>query len=42
VRTDGGAYLAGPVSISDDDHDNCVADIIAREPICRGGNWLDP
>ncbi len=42
VRTDGGAYLAGPISVSDNDHDNCVADIIAREPICRGGNWLDP
>jgi hypothetical protein len=42
VRTDGGAYLAGPVPVSDSDHDNCVADIIAREPICRGGNWLDP
>ena len=42
VRTDGGVYWAGPISISDDDHDNCVADIIAREPICRGGNWLDP
>jgi hypothetical protein len=42
VRTDGGAYLAGPISVSDNDHDNCVADIIAREPNCRGGNWLDP
>lgn len=42
VRTDGGAYLAGPEPISDEDHANCVADIIAREPICRGGNWLDP
>lgn len=42
VRTDGGAYLAGPEPISDEDHANCVADIIAREPICRGGNWMDP
>lgn len=42
VRTDGGAFLEGPVPISDEDHSNCVADIIAREPICRGGNWLDP
>jgi hypothetical protein len=28
--------------ISDADHQACVADIIALEAICRGGNWLDP
>ena len=42
VRTDGDAVLAGPLPVSDEDHAACVADIIAREPICRGGNWLDP
>ncbi len=42
VRTDGDAFLAGPLPVSDEDHAACVADIIAREPICRGGNWLDP
>lgn len=42
VRTDGGAFLTGPTPVSDEDHAACVADIIDREPICRGGNWLDP
>ena len=42
VRTDGDAFLAGPLPVSDEDHAACVDDIIAREPICRGGNWLDP
>jgi hypothetical protein len=42
VRTDNDAFLAGPLPVSDEDHAACVADIIAREPICRGGNWLDP
>ena len=42
VRTDGDVYLAGPEPVSDEDHSSCVADIIAREAICRGGNWLDP
>ena len=42
VRTDYGAFLAGPEPVSDEDHAACVEDIIAREPICRGGNWLDP
>lgn len=42
VRTDGNAFLAGPMPVSDEDHAACVEDIIDREPICRGGNWLDP
>ena len=42
ARTDNDAFLAGPLPVSDEDHAACVADIIAREPICRGGNWLDP
>ena len=42
VRTDGDAFLAGPFPVSDADHAACVDDIIAREPICRGGGWLDP
>jgi len=28
--------------ISDADHQACVAEIIAQEAICRGGNWMDP
>jgi hypothetical protein len=28
--------------VSDADHQACVAEIIALEAICRGGNWLDP
>ena len=42
VRTDSNAFIAGPLPVSDEDHAACVADIIAREPICRGGSWLDP
>jgi hypothetical protein len=28
--------------VSDADHQACVAEIMALEAICRGGNWLDP
>lgn len=37
-----GVFLETPIPVSDEDHMACVADIIAREAICRGGNWLDP
>lgn len=37
-----GVFVAPPIPVSDEDHMACVADIIAREAICRGGNWLDP
>ena len=40
VMSDGDAYLAGPITISDADHLACVIDITEREVICKGCNWL--
>lgn len=37
-----GVFLEPPIPVSDEDHMACVSDIVAREAICRGGNWLDP
>lgn len=37
-----GVFAESPMPVSDEDHMACVAEIIAREAICRGGNWMDP
>jgi hypothetical protein len=37
-----GMFVEPPIPVSDEDHMACVASIIAREAICRGGNWMDP